>query len=337
MLGSAVGLGLSAAILWSLHKLPDDMLPRASEIHLRFSVLAMLAVIAVAVTLLSSLLPVLLAWKVQPETALRGQSRASTPHAARSRMAGWLVSGEVAIAAILLVATGLLFHTLYNLEHQRLGFETQHVITFTATPPDSGGYLAFQSSIGNFAAAAPATSIANTIYRRFSTGCVICPECGSPRSPHPRLSTGSTSIPASMSSASPRASPVRTTRQAKIRVMSGGYSQAIGTAIVKGRAISDDDTASAPFVAVINQALADKYFRNVNPIGQQLDLGGKDTGMLKPYTIVGVLENNIRHNLTESDAAGAHALIPTDPKGLALLFLRARLGDPVHSAHQRRR
>ncbi len=107
------------------------ILPRASEIHLRFSVLAMLAVIAIAVTLLSSLLPVLLAWRVQPEAALRAQSRASTPHAARSRLAGWLVSGEVAIAAILLVATGLLFHTLYNLEHQRLGFETEHVITFT--------------------------------------------------------------------------------------------------------------------------------------------------------------------------------------------------------------
>jgi putative ABC transport system permease protein len=111
VLGSAVGLGLSVAILWSLHKLPDNMMPRASEIHLHFSVLAMVAVIAIAVTLLSSLLPVLLAWKVQPETALRAQSRASTPHAARSRMAGWLVSGEVAIAAILLVATGLLFHT----------------------------------------------------------------------------------------------------------------------------------------------------------------------------------------------------------------------------------
>ena len=186
-------------------------MPRASEIHLRFSVLAMLAVIAVAVTLLSSLLPVLLAWKVQPETALRGQSRASTPHAARSRMAGWLVSGEVAIAAILLVATGLLFHTLYNLEHQRLGFETEHVITFTATPPDSGGYLAFQSSIGNFAASRPGDlDCQHYLSRRFSTGCAICPECGSPRSPHPRHSTGSTSIPASMSSASPRAIPART-------------------------------------------------------------------------------------------------------------------------------
>jgi putative ABC transport system permease protein len=300
VLGSAVGLALSTAILWSLHKLPDGIMPRASEIHLRFSVLAMLAVVAIAVTLLSSLLPVLLAWKVQPETVLRSQSRASTPHAARSRMAGWLVSGEVAIAAILLVATGLLFHTLYNLQHQRLGFETGHVITFTATPPDSAGYLAFQSSIGNFAGAAPAASIADTIYQPLLDRLR--------RLPGVRVAALASSTPLDGVDihtsfdvlGQPKSDSEKDARNAKIRVMSGDYSQAIGTAIVKGRAISDSDTASAPFAAVINQALADKYFRNVNPIAQQLDLGGKDTGMLKPYTIVGVLENNIRHNMTEA-------------------------------------
>ena len=308
VLGSAVGLGLSVAILWSLHKLPGGMMPRASEIHLRFSVLAMLAVVAIAVTLLSSLLPVLLAWKVEPEAALRAQSRASTPHAARSRTAGWLVSGEVAIAAILLVATGLLFHTLYNLQHQRLGFSTEHVITFTATPPDSAGYLAFQSAIGNVAGAASATSIANTIYQPLLDRLRHLPGV--------RVAALASSTPldgvAITSSfdvvGQPKAESGKDSRITRIRVMSGDYSQAIGTTIVKGRPISDSDTASAPFVAVINEALADKYFRNVNPIGQQIDLSGKDpiddkdndTGMLKPYTIVGVLENNIRRSMTEA-------------------------------------
>jgi putative ABC transport system permease protein len=322
VLGSAVGLGLSTAILWSLHKLPGGMMPRASEIHLRFSVLAVLAVIAIVVTLLSSLLPVLLAWRVQPETALRGQSRASTPQAARSRMAGWLVSGEVAIAAILLVATGLLFHTLYNLEHQRLGFETQHVITFTATPPDSAGYLAFQSSSANAAGAAPAASIANTIYRplldrlRHLPGVRVAALASSTPLDGVNITTSFDVI------GQPKSDSAKGSRNAKIRVMSGDYSQAIGTTIVKGRAISDDDTASAPFVAVINQALADRYFRNVNPIGQQVDLSGKDdsgdntnTGMLKPYTVVGVLENNIRHNMTgatEPELTLSYQQVPRD-------------------------
>ena len=53
--------------------------------------------------------------------------------------------------------------------------------------------------------------------------------------------------------------------------------------------ISDDDAAAAPFVLVINEALANQYFRGKDPIGQRLDLGGKDTGMITPYSIVGIL------------------------------------------------
>ena len=298
VLGSAVGLALSTAILWSLHKLPQGMMPRAAEIHLRLPVLAALALIAIVVTLLSSLLPVLLAWKVQPETILRGQSRASTPHAARSRMAGWLVSGEVAVAAILLVATGLLFHTLYNLEHQRLGFETQHVITFTATPPDSTGYFLAHKPGDNVVAAAPASSIAVTIYQPLLDRLRHLPGV---RDAALASSTPLDGVNIDSSFdivGQPKIEADKSGRNTKIRVASGDYSQAIGTQIIKGRGISDDDTASSLPVAVINQALADKYFRNVNPIGQQLDLGGKDTGMLKPYTIVGVIENNLRRNLT---------------------------------------
>jgi putative ABC transport system permease protein len=299
VLGSAVGLGLSAAILGSLHKLPEGMMPRASEIHMRLPVLAMLAVVAIAVTLLSSLLPVLLAWRVQPETVLRGQSRASTPHAARSRMAGWLVSGEVAIAAILLVATGLLFHTLYNLEHQPLGFETQHILTFTATPPDSGGYTSVLSSVDR-SAGAQQTSIAMTTYEPLLDRLRHLPGV--------RAAALASSTPldgVNINSSfeivgQPKSEADSKHRGTKIRVMSGDYSEAIGTPMAKGRGISDEDTASAPGAVVINQAFADKYFHGVNPVGQQLDLGGTETGMLKPFTIVGVLENNLRRNLTEA-------------------------------------
>jgi len=298
VLGSVVGLAIAAGILASLHKLPEGMLPRAGDIHLRFAVLGMLGLIAAGATLLSSLLPVLQAWKTQPESALRGQSRSATAQASRSKMAGWLVSGEVALAAILLVATGLLFHTLYNLEHQRLGFETSHVTTFTATPPDSAGFLTFQNAMADPNAGAPPTSIADRIYSplldrlRHLPGVRYAALASSTPLDGIDLHTSFDVV------GQPKAE--EGDRETRIRVISGQLPEALGSVVVRGRSISDDDTANAPFVAVINQAFADKYFRNVNPIGQQLDLGGKDTGMLKPYTIVGVFENNLRHNLAEA-------------------------------------
>jgi putative ABC transport system permease protein len=298
--GSAVGLGLAAIILWSLHKLPGGILPRASEIHLRLSVVVILAVIALAAALLSSLLPVLLAWKTQPETALRGQSRSSTPDLARSRMAGWLVSGEVALAAVLLVATGLLFHTLYNLEHVRMGFETRHELTFTATPPDSLGYMAFANNLAKPGTNGPAISIGSRIYRplldrlRHLPGVRDAALASSTPLDGVNFNTSFEIV------GQPKGDGTKNDKSTAIRVLSGNFPQAIGTPVARGRAISDDDTASAPFVAVLNQAFADKYFRSVDPVGQQIDLGGKETGMLKPYTIVGVLQNNIHHSLTDS-------------------------------------
>jgi hypothetical protein len=44
-------------------------------------------------------------------------------------------------------------------------------------------------------------------------------------------------------------------------------------ALVDGRDFSSSDTRNAPSVAVINQALADRYFPKVNPVGKTLWLG----------------------------------------------------------------
>jgi ABC-type antimicrobial peptide transport system permease subunit len=67
----------------------------------------------------------------------------------------------------------------------------------------------------------------------------------------------------------------------------------MGTPLARGRMIGDDDVLTAPFVAVVNQTLVKKYFSNQDPLGQQFDLGGKDTGMTRQYTIVGVLGDQV--------------------------------------------
>jgi len=67
----------------------------------------------------------------------------------------------------------------------------------------------------------------------------------------------------------------------------------MGTPVARGRMVDDGDALSTPFVAVVNEALAKKYFPGKIAVGKQINLGGKDTGMLKPYTIVGVLADQI--------------------------------------------
>jgi predicted permease len=80
-------------------------------------------------------------------------------------------------------------------------------------------------------------------------------------------------------------------QQTSVTAVSGDYARVMSTPIVRGRMIGDGDTAATPLVAVINETFAKKYFAGGDPLGKQIDLGGKDTGMLKRYSVVGVLGN----------------------------------------------
>jgi ABC-type antimicrobial peptide transport system permease subunit len=85
--------------------------------------------------------------------------------------------------------------------------------------------------------------------------------------------------------------------EARISAVSGDYARTMGTPVLRGRMIGDADTATTPFVAVINQALARKYFADKDPLRRQINLGGKVTGMITPYTIVGVLDDQVDSNV----------------------------------------
>jgi ABC-type antimicrobial peptide transport system permease subunit len=84
---------------------------------------------------------------------------------------------------------------------------------------------------------------------------------------------------------------------AGVTAASEDYALAMGTPVLRGRMIGADDTAATTPVVVINEALAKKYFAGKDSLQQQIDLGGKDTGMVKPLTIVGVIGNQADHSV----------------------------------------
>ncbi len=248
-LGALAGLGLALMILRPLAALPEDMIPRANEIHLRIAVIGALAGFATLATLLSSLIPALFAMHAEPQVALRGAGRGVSQQAAYSRIGRLLVMGEVAIAAILLVAGSLLFRTLYNLEHKALGFDTANLVTFSATPSTSAGYLTGEVHPGSAQA-----SISTRVYGPLLEQLRALPGV--------KQAALASSIPfdgVDMRTSFELNGKKNTTleqkerRHARIRVMSGGYMEAMRTPILRGRAISDDDIEDRPYVAVVNR------------------------------------------------------------------------------------
>jgi len=277
-----------------------------------------LAAIAMITTILSSLLPALLVSRANPQAALQSASRGVGARSVGGKLTAGLVAGEVALSTLLLVGTGLLFHTLWNLQKSRLGFETEHITTFTAMPPDAAGFsgLAVSEDTGN----APA-SVATLTYKPVLEHIRQVPgvESAALASAPPLSGTDlSSSFDIVGQAKDPANSP-----QARVSAVSGEYARALGTPILRGRMISEDDSATSPFVVAINETLAKKYFANQDPLGKQINLGGKDTGMLKPYTIVGVLADQVDHSVGGS--VQPFILIPQDQVPTTSLFYQALL------------
>ena len=292
LLGCGVGVVLAELAMVGIRKLPDGTIPRADSIAIHWVVLLVLAGIAALTTVLSSLLPALLVARANPQSALQAASRGVGSKSVGGKLAGWLVAGEVALSTLLLVGTGLLFRTLWNLEQSTLGFETAHITTFSAMPADAAGFsgMAVSTDTQNAPASVAVITYEPVLERiRQIPGVESAALATSP--PLSGMDLHS-SFDILGQAEDPSNKP-----GARVTAVSGDYARTLGTPIVSGRMIGDGDVLTSPFVVVVNEAVVKKYFAGKDPLGKQINLGGKDTGMIKPYTIVGVLANQVDSNV----------------------------------------
>ncbi|HEY3988931.1 MAG TPA: ABC transporter permease [Acidobacteriaceae bacterium] len=324
---SALGCGFGIALAWfmlkGIHALPADTIPRAEAITLDWTVILVLAAIATLTTLLSSILPAVLVARTHPQRALQTGSRGLGTRSVSNKLTHALVIGEVALSTLLLIATGLLFHTLWNLQHTDLGFTTERITGFTAMPADAAGFSGM--AVSTDTEHAP-VSIAVTAY-----GPVLDRLRHAPGVEDAALITAPPLSGIDMStSLRVKGEPEDDAHnyRARMSAASADYAHLLGTPVLRGRMISDSDTATAPYVIVINQALARKVFQDRDPVGHQIDLGGKDTGMIKPYAIVGVLGN--QKDAAIGKPAGPMLYLPYQQIPTTSLFYPALLKTVVN-------
>jgi len=322
VLGCGAGVALAELAMLAVRKLPSGTVPGADTIAIDWMVVLALAAIAVLSTLLSSLLPALLVARANPQAALQAASRGIGARSVSGKLSGGLVAGEVALSTLLLVGTGLLFHTLWNLQQSRLGFETEHITSFSAMPADSAGFSAMQVSEDS-ANAKP--SVATVTY---------APVLERIRDvPGVRSAAMVTAPPLSGFNVGTSFDIVGEEKhggdkpQGRISAVSGEYASTLGTPILRGRMIEDSDVATSPQVVEINDTLARKYFAGRDPLQKQLNLGGKDTGMIRPYTIVGVLADQVDDSV--GGAVQPLILVPQQQVPTTSLFYQALLDTGV--------
>jgi predicted permease len=136
--GGVVGLGLAYAGIRTLVANAPDGLPRAAEIGIDPLVLLFTLVISLLAGLLFGLLPVMKFATPHLASALKEGGRASSAGRERHRARNGLVVAEIALAVVLLVASGLMIRTFQAMRDVNPGFvRPEEVITLRVSIPDS--------------------------------------------------------------------------------------------------------------------------------------------------------------------------------------------------------
>jgi len=139
LVGAGVGLGLFLA--WQglilLRGLGAGYVPRLDQVGLDGSVLLFTTGLMVLAVVTFALIPVLRNRALQPAQELRDGSRSSTGGPKGIRARELLVAGQVALALVLLVGSGLMVRSFSALQNVDPGYDSEGLLTFRVSLPES--------------------------------------------------------------------------------------------------------------------------------------------------------------------------------------------------------
>jgi predicted permease len=167
-----------------------------------------------------------------------------------------LVVCEVALSLVLLIGAGLMVRTLWGLRNVKPGFDPGNVLTMTVSLaadrfPSPSGEVNFFEEVLQRVRALPGVESAGTID--------FLP-----------LKGGGSHQPFSIEGR--LVLPMSEQPEVDVRLISPGYLRAMHVPIIRGRDFSEADAAGRPGAALISEALARRYWPNVDPIGKHLTL-----------------------------------------------------------------
>jgi predicted permease len=267
--GGTLGLLLAIWIVRVFVVLAANNLPRAAAIQIDGRVLAFTAATSIAVGIVCGLWPLLRLRLRTLTTALReGDSRTGS---GSGTFGNGLVVGEVAVAFALLVGAGLMVKNLLLLERRDAGITTDHVIAFDISPSgpryrDRGAvstlYRTLYERLAQVGGVQHAGLISHLPMYRFGNNGEQRREGGNP--------WGDNENPL-----------------VEYRYLQGDYLKALGIPVLRGRALDTRDGAGTRSV-LVNQAMAEKFWPNEDPIGKRF---GQGNDVAQYWTVVGVVGN----------------------------------------------
>ena len=259
--GGVLGLVLaSAALRAGISWLPET-LPRINEIGLDWQVVGFALALAIITGAVCGLAPAFAALRTSVNNTLKDGGRTGTAGSGHAWLRSGLVIGEIAIALVLLVASGLLLRSFEKMQAVNLGFRPDHVLSASYSLPKQ-----------QYSTQAAADQFNNELVRRAE------------QLPSVEFAGVTSFLPASGSNSNntfvvegyvpPKDANMNLATMVTVH---GNYFQAMGVPLLDGRFFTPDDKANTQLVAVVNHKLAEHFFHGSSPVGKRLRNGTPET------------------------------------------------------------
>ncbi|MFI5233128.1 MAG: ADOP family duplicated permease [Gemmatimonadales bacterium] len=289
-----------------------------SSIHLDVVALLFTLAVSVAVGIVFGLIPALQATRPSVAHDMKAGASGRTQGGRRwftSR--GTLVVTEVALAIVLLSASGLMLRSLAKLLQVNPGFDSSGLLTLRLTMP--GGLIARDSLPG--------------FYERLTAGLSALPGVANVAlADSPPLAGGGAITIITFPDRPPV--PQHEAPEIGVHVVTPGWFGTLRVPLLRGRLLTDADRLGGPKVIVVSETAARKFWPGVDPIGKPAGVwqGGFDDGT----TVVGVVGDVLYHTIDSMPLPDVYMSYAQSPRARMMMFVRTSR-DPLALAAAARR
>jgi putative ABC transport system permease protein len=313
--GGLLGALLAAWILRAIPLITSFDLPRAGEIHLDWMVLGFAAALSIATGVVFGLAPSIGASRPDLIQVLRAGGQAANQGAHRRpgfNVRALLLIGQIALSIVLLICVALLIKSVSNLRGVDIGFNPSNLLTMQVPLPplryDTNQKRAtfFQDLLQRVGALPGVHGAAAAMFL-------------------PMMGYAGTPV----QDASKPTLLLNERLIATIWTVTPGYFRTLGIALRRGRDFTARDTLDAQRVAIIDEALARRFWpaypAGLDPVGQRILIGGINK---KPAEIVGIAAHVHEQLENSSWPESVYVSLAQNAPPFAMLAIRTT-GDPL--------
>jgi predicted permease len=272
LLGGLLGILLAWGGLRLFVAAAPPGFPRLNEISIDLPTLGFTAAVAILTAVVFGIVPAIQASNPDLVGSLKESGRSGTDGVARQHLRSALVTLQIALALVLLIGAGLMINSFIRIQSNPLGADPKNLLTFDfrfARDEAIKPYARYRNA-GLWDVNPLTTQTFQRVYERLQKvpGVVSVAGAGTP----PLAGSLGMGFLIQGRPAPPLDANGQPTQTASYIAVTPNYFATLKTPIVEGRDFNDRDTASSPFVVIVNQTMAKRFWPNESAVGKQLRL-----------------------------------------------------------------